>query len=265
MKEICRDLAAEHESLDTLVADLDATGWNTMTPFAGWRVKDEISHVAYFDDRARLAAVDPEAFAQHLNEIMKDLKGFIEQPLKPAQSMSKTELLEWWRQERNLLLEALKSLDPKFRLPWYGPTMSAKSFATARLMETWAHGQDVVDALGAYRTPSDRLRHIVHLGVTTFGWSFSNRKMDVPKNPVRVELTSPSGELWAWGPDKAQDVVRGSAEDFCLAVCQRRHVADTDIATEGDVAAQWMLVAQAFAGPPATGPEPGRFPKKKKG
>ncbi|MBW2086362.1 MAG: TIGR03084 family protein, partial [Deltaproteobacteria bacterium] len=91
------------------------------------------------------------------------------------------------------------------------------------------------------------------------------RKMDVPKNPVRVELTSPSGELWAWGPDKAQDVVRGSAEDFCLAVCQRRHVADTDIATEGDVAAQWMLVAQAFAGPPATGPEPGRFPKKKKG
>jgi uncharacterized protein (TIGR03084 family) len=139
--------------------------------------------------------------------------------------------------------------------------MSALSFATARLMEVWAHGQDVADALGIERVPTDRLRHIAHLGVATFGWSFTSRRMKVPDSPVRVEITSPSGELWTWGPETAGDIVRGPAEDFCLVVVQRRNPADTRLAIEGATARQWMSIAQTYAGPPGAGRKPGMFAK----
>jgi uncharacterized protein (TIGR03084 family) len=179
--------------------------------------------------------------------------------LEVLQKMSHSELLGWWRKERNALLEALSKKGPKDRLPWYGPSMSALSFATARLMETWAHGQDVVDAVKATRPPSDRLRHIAHLGYVTFGWSFMNRQMEVPQDPVRLELTSPSGVQWTWGPEEASNIVRGSAEGFCLVVTQRRHFQDTDLMVNGPTAEKWMSLAQCFAGPPTMGPSPGKF------
>jgi uncharacterized protein (TIGR03084 family) len=128
-------------------------------------------------------------------------------------------------------------------------------------METWAHGQDVADALGIERVPTDRLRHIAHMGVATFGWSYTNRQMKVPDTPVRVEITSPSGELWTWGPEDAQDMVRGPAEDFCLVVVQRRNVADTRLDIQGATARQWMSISQTYAGQPGAGRKPGMFSK----
>jgi uncharacterized protein (TIGR03084 family) len=128
-------------------------------------------------------------------------------------------------------------------------------------METWAHGRDVADALGIERVPTDRLRHIAHLGVATFGWSFTNRQMKVPDSPVRVVITSPSGELRTWGPEKATDIVRGSAEDFCLVVVQRRNLADTQLAIKGATTCQWLSIAQTYAGLPGAGPKPGMFSK----
>ena len=136
--------------------------------------------------------------------------------------------------------------------------MSAKSFATARIMEVWAHGQDIFDALKVPRKATDRLRHIAHMGVATFGWSFMNRHMEVPSDDVRVELLGPTGERWTWGPDGAKNRVEGSAEDFCLVVTQRRNVADTGLTVAGTTAAQWMAMAQAFAGPASDPPKPGQ-------
>jgi uncharacterized protein (TIGR03084 family) len=136
--------------------------------------------------------------------------------------------------------------------------MSAKSFATARIMEVWAHGQDIFDTLGIRRNPTDRLRHIAHMGVATLGWSFMNRQMEVPAGKVRVELLSPAGEMWSWGPENAASLVKGPAEDFCLVITQRRNVADTTLAISGDTAKQWLAIAQAFAGPPADPPSPGQ-------
>ena len=124
-------------------------------------------------------------------------------------------------------------------------------------METWAHGQDVFDALKLKRTNTDRLRNIAHLGVSTFGWSYINRGMEAPKEQVRVELTAPSGALWTWGPEDAANKVVGPAEDFCLVVAQRRHVDDTNLVVSGDVARDWMLKAQCFAGPATDGPKTG--------
>jgi uncharacterized protein (TIGR03084 family) len=159
-------------------------------------------------------------------------------------------LLEQWRRTRGEMLAAFSPLGPKDRIPWFGPSMSALSFATARLMETWSHGQDVAVTLGRPIAPTDRLRHVAHIGVTTRGWSYANRGLAVPDGAVRVELRSPSGERWTWGPPDAADVVRGDALDFCLVVTQRRPLADTALEAHGPLAQEWMGYAQAFAGPP---------------
>ena len=73
---------------------------------------------------------------------------------------------------------------------------------------------------------------------------------------VHDEVT---GEDWTWGDEGVVDQVRGPALDFCLVVTQRRHLDDTALEVEGPVAAEWMSIAQAFAGPPGPGRKAGQF------
>jgi uncharacterized protein (TIGR03084 family) len=173
--------------------------------------------------------------------------------------MPPDELLAWWRAERQRILAVMRAADPSLRIPWYGPPMALSSFATARLMETWAHGQDVADALGARRQPTARLKHIAHIGVRTRGFAYALRNMPVPEGELRVELEAPDGGTWAWGPPDAAGRVTGPAVDFCLVVTQRRHRADTSIKAEGALADEWLSIAQAFAGSPGPGRQPGQF------
>jgi len=259
VQKICSDLRDECESLDAIASGLNEAAWSTKTP-AVWTVKEQIAHLAFFDAMGRLSATNPDAFTEHLQALASNSSEALAQN-EALKQMDCADLLKRWREERATLIDHLSRLGPKDRLPWYGPPMSALSFATARLMETWAHGQDVVDGLGLTRPATDRLQHIAHLGNITFGWSFIVRQMEVPKVPVRVDLTSPSGQIWTWGPEDAPDVIRGSAEGFCLVVVQRRHYADTDLAVIGGTAEQWMSVAQCFAGAPTLGPKAGKFPR----
>ncbi len=157
------------------------------------------------------------------------------------------------------MLDGFRVLDPSARIPWFGPPMSPASFISARLMETWAHGQDVVDTLGAQRTPTDRLKHVAHLGVRARGYSYSAHGKTLPDEPVAVELTSPGGETWTWD-EGAPARVEGSALGFCLVVTQRRHIEDTNLRVTGAAAEEWMSIAQAFAGPPGEGRRPAQFP-----
>jgi uncharacterized protein (TIGR03084 family) len=140
--------------------------------------------------------------------------------------------------------------------------MSATSFLTARLMETWSHGLDVVDVVGVARPDTDRLRHVVFLGVRTRDFSYINRGQAPDPRPVRVGLTAPSGAMWAYGEVDAHDRITGPARDFCRVVTQRRHVADTELVVTGSAAEEWMRLAQAFAGAPGEGRRPGQFPRR---
>jgi uncharacterized protein (TIGR03084 family) len=260
MKAICKDLAAEYAALDDMVKDLAADGWRTKTPFFNWTVKDEISHLAYFDKTAFFSATDADAFNAEFEKILEGITGYDDVYWKVndmGSGMSDTDLLTWWRKERTRLIAAFEAMEPDARVPWYGPTMSARSSATARIMETWAHGQDIADALKINRPGTDRLKHIAFLGVSTFKWSFKNRGLAVPEKPVRVVLTSPTGDLWVWGPEDAENIVSGPALDFCLVVTQRRNPADTGLNIRGEIAAGWIRIAQAFAGPPQEAPAPG--------
>ncbi len=252
------DLADEHASLDQIVADLPERDWRLATPSPGWTIADQIGHLAAVDWKARLAMTDAEAFVVDAAEIMQQVAAHGDDSfmLAAPRAMAPPELLEWWRDGRAALLSAAAELSDDTRLPWYGPSMGLRSFLTARLMETWAHGQDVVDALGVERAVTDRLRHVAHLGVITRGFSYAVRGREAPDGEVSVALVAPSGDRWTWGAADAADRVEGPALDFCLVVTQRRHVDDTQLDLTGDAAREWMSFAQAFAGPPTVGPEP---------
>ena len=249
MDAICNDLEAEHAELDAIVADLSEQQWCADTPAAGWDVVDNIVHITQADVAARLAATDPAGF-QAAKTKMTDPAADLSSVFGARGDMSGADVLRRWRDERAQMIAAFRSHGPKDRIPWFGPDMSTLSFATARLMETWSHGQDVADSVGAPWIPTDRLRHVAHLGVSTRGWSYINRGMEPPVGDVLVELISPSGELWTWGPTDAANTLSGSAHEFCLVVTQRRHPASTSLEATGDLAVEWLSIAQAFAGPP---------------
>jgi len=255
MEEITTDLADEQAALEAVVVDVGEDGWSRPTAAAGWDVRDTMIHLAYFDAAAREAVVDPAAFAERFERTMR---GEVD-PVADHAHLSGAQVHAWWQHGRTGLLAALAPLDPKDRIPWYGPPMSARSFATARLMETWSHGWDVAEALGRSIEPTDRLRHVAHLGVVTRGWSYAVRGRTAPDEPVRVELVAPSGAEWTWGPGDVPDVVRGPALDFCLAVTQRRPASATALEIEGPLSTEWMEIAQAFAGV-ATVTDPARQP-----
>ncbi len=253
---LCADLQAESAVLEAVLEPLDESGWHTPTPADGWDVLDQITHLAYFDARAALAATDPEAFRAERAAALADVGSMVERITAEFRAMTGAEALAWLRRERGALVAAVLPIDPSTRVPWYGPEMTIASSITARIMETWAHGVDVHDALGAPIVPSERLRHVAFLGVRAFANSFVTRALAVPDVAVRVELAAPGGGEWSFGPPEAGERVTGSALDFCLVATQRRHRDDTDLRTEGPVAEQWISIAQAFAGGAGSGREP---------
>ncbi|MDQ1705752.1 MAG: hypothetical protein QOF18_2118 [Frankiaceae bacterium] len=246
MTSLLDDLRDEHADLDGHVAGADLA---RATPAEGWSVADTVSHLWFFDREATTALVDPDAFTAGLTAIYADVDGWTVRTIGEGRALG-DELPDVWRRTRADLLAALAAADPAVKVPWYGPPMSPASFATARLMEYWAHGQDIADALGIRREPTARLRHICHLGVRTRGFSYAVRGMAVPTGDVHVALQGPDGSTWRWGDLDAADRVVGSAEDFCLVVTQRRLVQDTDLDVTGPLATEWMSIAQAFAGGP---------------
>jgi uncharacterized protein (TIGR03084 family) len=250
------DLAAESADLVAVVAPLSEQQWSAGTPAPGWTVKDQLTHLAYFDEAATTAATDPDRFVAETGALLAGGLDFPDRIAARHRALSGAEVLAWFERARAAYLETFAGLPPEAKLPWYGPPMSAASAVTARLMETWAHGQDVADALGVVRPPTDRLRHVAHLAVRALPFSYAVHGRPAPTEPVRVELTAPGGELWTWGPPGTPDVVRGTALDFCLLVTQRRHRDDLELHVGGPVAAEWLSIAQAFAGPPGTGRTP---------
>src|SRR5579864_584888 len=258
---LLEDLEAEHADLEVLVGSLDEACWGLATPADGWAVRDQVSHLAFFDDAATSAIVDPETFTITADAARAAGGDPREEHLRRGRAMPGLDVLSWWRGARHQMMGAAGRLDARDRIPWFGPPMGALSFVSARLMETWAHGQDVADALGATRTPTARLRHIAHLGVRARPFSYVVRGLEVPAHAVHVALRGPSGEHWQWDADApTSERIDGSALDFCLVVTQRRHVSDTALEVRGALASEWLTIAQAFAGPPGPGRPPRRSP-----
>jgi uncharacterized protein (TIGR03084 family) len=258
MHILAEDLAAETVALRDLVAGLGEDSWRTSTPAPGWTIGDQISHLAFFDDAAIQSATDPEGFVAELERAVAVGQLTPDTIADRYRALTSVELVAWFDSSRRRLIKVFAELDRSLRLPWFGLPMSAASSLTARIMETWAHGQDVADTLGQERAATGRLRHIAHIGVRAMPYSFAANGLEVPHEPVRVELAAPGGDIWTWGLDQSANRVRGTALDFCLLVTQRRHRDDLAILADGQIAQQWLTVAQAFAGPPGPGRQPGQ-------
>jgi uncharacterized protein (TIGR03084 family) len=279
MAELCAELEAEQRALDARLAGADGAAWSTPTPALGWDVRDQVSHLCFFDQAALVALTDPPAFGRHAQGLLEQLAGGSQSGPPPdvalGRSLAGAELLERWRGAREaarVAAMAAAEADPKTRVPWYGPPMSLASFVTARLMETWAHGTDVADALGYPPVVSDRLRHVCLIGIKARPYAFDVHERVDPGDPVRFDVVAPDegrpgpaggagpagGIHWTWGPEDATDRVTGSALDLALVFTQRRHLSDTDLVVEGRAAQAWMEIAQAFAGPAGPGRAPSR-------
>jgi uncharacterized protein (TIGR03084 family) len=255
LQGILADLDAETGELDRLVAGLSPDGWRTATPAAGWTVAHQIAHLAWTDEVAALAARDADEFGALLRRALEK-PDTIDAVATEGAALEPDALLDRWRAQRAALAEALTAVPDGQKLPWFGPPMSAASMATARTMETWAHGQDIHDALGVTHQPGPALRQVAYLGVRTRDFAFVVHDRTPPAEPFRVELTASDGELWAWGPEDAAQRVTGPALDFCLLVTQRRHRDDLALEATGTDAHAWLDIAQAFAGPPGEGRRP---------
>lgn len=256
LRPILGDLAAESQSLHDVVASAD---WATPTPAEGWTIAHQVAHLAWTDAKALIAVRTPEQFPAELDRALTAGESFVDDGAAEWVKTPRDELLARWADGRDALAAALREAAPGTKFPWYGPPMSAASMATARIMETWAHSQDVHDALGRWHRPGGSLRHIARLGVRTRDFAFAVHALAPPAAEFRVELTAPDGELWAYGPEDAAQRVTGSALDFCFVVTQRRDLADTDLVARGADAADWLRIAQAFAGPPGPGRKAGQF------
>ena len=255
------DVRAEYVELDTFVSGLPDRYWQERTAFFDWTVRDQILHVYQVDrfgltslrgadEFAAVKAVAREGQAQGI-ELSEQIRREI------GKAPRKT-ILEAWRETYQAVLSSLAARDAKSRMTWFGPDMGLMSFASSRLMEVWAHGQDIYDLLEVNRPAHERIRHICDIGVRTFGWSFTNRGLEVPVRPP-VTLQAPSGASWEWPGDGA-GAVRGDARDFALVVTQRRAPGDTALVAEGAVAARWLDIAQCFAGAPQEPAAPGSRP-----
>jgi len=255
LSAVLSDLAAEGAWLDAVVAGLDDTGWLQPTPAPGWTIAHQVAHLAWTDDQALRAATDPEAFAALARRMLAG-EVTVDGAAAEGAALPPPTLLRQWRAGRAELAAALAAVPAGTRLPWYGPPMSAASMATARLMETWAHGHDVAEALGVPHPATHRLRHVAHLAVRTRDFAFTVHGLTPPPDAFAIRLTAPDGSIWSWGPADAAQSIEGTALDFCLLATQRRHRLDTGLVANGPDADRWLDIAQAFAGPPGAGREP---------
>lgn len=253
------DLAAESAQVDDMVAPLHDADWARATPAVGWTVAHQIAHLAWTDQKSLVAVRSPEEFPAEVQRATAAGEPFVDAGAAQGAAKPPATLLAEWRHGRAELASALGEVPQGSKIPWFGPPMSAPSMASARLMETWAHGQDIADALGVEHEPTPGLWQIARFGTRARDFAFAVHSLDPPDEPFRIELAAPGGETWSFGPADAAQRVTGSALDFCLLVTQRRHRADTDLRAHGNQADTWLDIAQAFAGPPGNGRKAGQF------
>jgi uncharacterized protein (TIGR03084 family) len=224
---IVDDLVAEQAVLDDLVGNLSEDQWATPSPAPGWNVRDEIAHLAFFDDLAvaSISGWGETRFAKLEAAVRSGDPDFIR---SPGEGRPGREVLSWWRQARAAEVEAFRRIDPGARIPWGPNRMAAASLCTARLMETWAHGLDCFMALGAEPVDGERLRHVCHIAYRAIPNALSQARlaMPAPLDDLAVELRSPTGELWRFGRPDAPNRIEGIAAEFARAGVRRMRLED---------------------------------------
>ncbi len=268
--DLLDDLRAESIAVGQLVQSLPDADWERSTPALGWNVAHQIGHLAWTDAMSSIAVATMldagDTAAQHawravVEGAMSAPDTFVNDGATEFAALPPAQLMARWDSERELLHDRLGRVDSAARIPWFGPPMKSTSMATARLMETWAHGLDIADALGVQTFPTDRIRHVCHLGFATRAFAYLGRGMDLPEHDVALDLIGPGGDSWTWGPADAEQRITGTAWDFARVAVRRVHASDTELLATGNDAQTWLGIVQAFAGPPGSDPQPSGAPE----
>ena len=252
-------LTADAAEVDALVADLGPDGWARATPATGWTVAHQIGHLAFVFTIAGMAAGAPDRFRGLQQSIGPEQGAFdaaVNAALADYVALEPAALLARWRAERDAGTAALAAVPADTVVPWLVNPLPPVVLASAGMMELFAHGQDVADALGVERTHTDRIAYLAHFAVRTRDFGYLSRGLTPPEEEFRFELTAPSGATWEFGPADAEQRVTGSAVDLCLLVARRRHPDDLDVKAVGERAEEWLGLAQAYRGPAGSGRTP---------
>ena len=255
-----QDFLKESKLLYDLLKNRDETDLDLITQFKNWSINDVIGHLYLFNVAAMKTVDGAKSFDNFFIPFLQLLQkgqSMVQAQVPWLNGLSGHKLLhKWWNS--CLELEKIYSVvDPKLRVKWAGPEMSARSSITARQMETWSHGHEVFDRLGKKREEGDHIKNIVHLGVSTYEWTFLNRKIQLPEIKPFVSLKLPYGAEITFNEQNENNFIKGSAVEFCQVVTQVRNISDTKLNVLGKTAINWMRYAQCFAGKPEDPPKKG--------
>jgi uncharacterized protein (TIGR03084 family) len=129
LMQIIDDLSAESADALRILDGLKADDWEAPTPAAKWAVRDQVSHLARFDEAAQLAITDPDGFRALADQDLARGPDFPDRIAEDLRPLPAGDLLPWLRKTRMSLLEEFRRTDPHCKLPWYGPPMSPATFA----------------------------------------------------------------------------------------------------------------------------------------
>ena len=250
MEQICADIEAETEALARVVGGFTEDLWRAPTVAEGWDSCETILHLGATDWICYLAVSNPAGFAEVRARLANGEVAVHELVRSETNTKAGNELWRWFLEIRGSMVDALRKTEPKARITWLGPDIGARSLATSRLLETWTHSHDLADTFDVPYPPTDRLRHIAHIGYVTREFSYINRGMSMPDEPVRLELLSPNGESWTWGPSDAEQLVVSTAYEFCKVLTRRLPLRESTVETKGAFATEWMEIAQPWIEPP---------------
>ena len=263
MEKIISSIRDEASTIQSLLLSLNALDWKAETSFKAWSPEIIVSHLLYFDRMTIYSLNDKDIFneeALFLFQAFSSEKNSLERAKLIMDRMAingQRSMIEAWTKSNQKMTKIFLTVNPEQRCQWFGPDMSARMFMIARYMETWSHAQAIYDLIGQTRNYTDDIEHIVQIGIKTFKWTFRNRKLEVPEIFPYLELTSPSGEKWAYNDPNDDESIKGKASDFCHVVTQNRNIKDTVLEVNGKISEHWMSIAQCFAGDPENPPQQG--------
>ena len=243
MRELLSDLVAEQQFLDQFLQKISPKDWERPTPAKGWSIRDTISHLA---DSAELAADALNGGSRiEVYRSAPDLDALRQEAVKKGRKMRFQDVIEWWRGGRAKVVEPLSHMDAEKRIEWIAGAMSARTFATMRLMENWAHGLDIYAAMKAQIEDTARIRHVCFLGWKTLPYAFKTADMDY--SPVRVEVMGPGYAKWVFGPEDTDQVVKGPAGEWArLSVHRIKRKDAKNLKAIGETAETALEVVRAY-------------------
>ena len=271
MEKVTQDILDSVLDLNKILEILTDEEWKSPTAFKQWTPEEVVAHLFYFDRMTVYSVNFPEKFndeASYMFKTFAALPNSLDRAVAVKKRLGANDsesLRRQWYDSAFDMCSVFQDVDPARRCTWFGPDMGARMFMTARFMETWSHSQAIYDLIGEERIYKDNIKNIATIGIKTFGWTYLNRKLEVPNQIPFISLLSPSGIQWEWNEPSAEEFIKGQASDFCHVVTQTRNIGDTDLEVVGDVARHWMSIAQCFAGDPEDPPAKGLRKKQNRG